>query len=111
VSDHETLESSPYSGLNRLELHAILTGKKTMRYTPAGVPVQEVVLLHRSEQGSESVRRKIAFECPAVAFGSMALLLENMSEQAVAVFEGYLAPQYSTHSRWVLHIHRFNLES
>jgi primosomal replication protein N len=95
---------------NHLSLNARLMSKKALRYTPAGVPVLELSLAHTSEQSLEGVSRKLSFECPAVAFGEMALSLQKIGEEVSAVFEGYLAPQYGTHSRWVMHIHRFNLD-
>lgn len=98
------------ASVNRLVLNAHVATKKVLRYTPAGVPVLELVLLHNSEQCLEGVARKLKFECPAVAFGQEAVRLQALDEDVSGVFEGYLAPQYGTQSRWVMHIHRFNLD-
>ncbi len=106
-------DSSPNNvsnSINHIKLQAVLIEKKALRYTPAGVPVQEILVSHQSHQGEAGVNRKIAFDCPALAYGAVAIKLSALPEQTSVLFEGYLAPQYGVRSRWVLHIHYFDIK-
>ncbi|MES2206470.1 MAG: primosomal replication protein N [Pseudomonadota bacterium] len=111
--DSSSQTSSPKNSsnsINHIKLQAVLIEKKALRYTPAGLPVQEILVSHQSQQGEAGVNRQIAFNCPALAYGAVAIKLSALPEQTLILFEGYLAPQYGMQSRWVLHIHYFDIE-
>jgi primosomal replication protein N len=93
---------------NYFVLYAVIREKKVLRYTPAGIPVQELVLFHESEQCNAGLNRKLAFDCPAIAYGKTAEELSATPLESNVRLEGYWAPQYSARSRWLLHIDHFS---
>jgi primosomal replication protein N len=77
--------------LNSLHLTARIAALQAMRYTPAGVPVLEMVLSHSSQAQELGGTREVNLSLSAVAFGAHA---ERLIKQAVGSewrFEGFLA--------------------
>ena len=77
--------------LNSLHLTACIASLQAMRYTPAGVPVLEMVLSHASQAQELGGVREVNLGINAVAFGSHA---ERLIKQAVGSewsFKGFLA--------------------
>ena len=65
---------------NRLTLTATLTQKEPLRYSPAGIPILNVRLLHQSEQLEAGKPRTVTCEIPAIAIGEVALKLQSALE-------------------------------
>ena len=87
------------SRANRLTLTATLTAKDPLRYSPAGIPVLNVRLLHQSEQVEAGKPRSVTCEIPAVAIGEVALRLalrlenklETQQPETELQFTGFIA--------------------
>lgn len=90
--------------LNRFALTGDLQEIKALRYTPAGVPVIEMVLAHESDVREAGQMRRVEMEIPAVALGEMALLLIDTPLGCRLEVEGFLAALRKGSPRLVLHI-------
>ena len=64
---------------NQLTLSANVGEVSALRYTPAGVPILTMTLLHQSEQEELGVLRQVACELDAKITGNMALKWQNMA--------------------------------
>ena len=58
--------------MNHVELTACIAEAKPLRYTPAGIPASNFVLVHESEIVEGGVTRQVKLTLRAVAFGSLA---------------------------------------
>lgn len=88
---------------NQFQLTAVLYKVDAVRYTPAGVPILDVVLKHQSIQQENGVERQIHFELPAKILGNTALLWQHKQGQIVTV-NGFLAQRSLKTVRPMLHI-------
>ena len=93
---------------NRLHLEATVVGSNPLRYTPAAIPVIDVLLEHQSLQTESGQQRQVALQLKAVGFGAMAESLARLPLGVVLQAQGFLA-----HTRngkgIVLHIQEFKL--
>lgn len=81
---------------------------KPLRYTPAGLPVIEMLLNHESEVSEAGLSRRIELVLSAVALGDIALLLVDTPLGASLSIEGFLAPARKSSHKLVLHIQQAN---
>ncbi len=96
--------------MNQLILTACIAELKALRYTPAGVPAQDLVLEHESQIEEAGHTRKVSAQVRAVAFGAVA---ERVRKQAVGSswrFSGFLANPRVGKSV-VLHVQEFQPDS
>lgn len=75
-----------------------------LRYSPAGVPVMQCLLEHRSSQLEAEVSRQVQFEIKAVALGTMAAELEAIDPGTELAVRGFLAPLRKGSRTLLLHI-------
>ena len=92
--------------MNRVELTATVIEVPALRYTPAGVPVVELLLQHESEVEQAGKLRRISFQTKAIALGDIAHLLVDIPLGATLKAEGFLAATRMGSSKLVLHIQR-----
>ena len=93
---------------NRLLLDAVLAECGAMRYTPAGIPAQDVRLDHESQQTELGQPRIVRASVRAVAFGDLAERLARQTVGSKASFTGFLAaPRQGKQP--VFHIQDFQL--
>lgn len=90
--------------MNRLHIRATVLECQPLRYTPAGVPVLEMLLDHESEVAEAGGRRKVALTMPAVAMGDLAHMLGGTALGTALHIEGFLAPTRKGSSRLRLHM-------
>jgi primosomal replication protein N len=64
--------------VNRLCLSAVLLQVAAPRYTPAGIPVIDVLFEHESEQEEAGQVRKVSLQLKGIAFGTVS---ESLSRQ------------------------------
>ncbi len=81
-----------------------LAEKKSLRYTPAGVPVTEAVLAHQSEQVEAGAARQVVFELPLVALGQAAQWLQGAPLGGAVQVSGFLAAKSRNSKVPVLHV-------
>ncbi len=90
--------------LNCVELTGILTERKALRFTPAGVPVAECVISHQSEQCEAGRPRRVECEIQAVGLGETAKWLQAATPGVMVHLTGFLAAK-SQHSKQLrLHV-------
>ncbi|MDK4689238.1 primosomal replication protein N [Kingella negevensis] len=88
---------------NQFELTATLYKVDTLRYTPAGVPVLDVVLQHESWQEENGSCCQVKFELPAKIIGQDAQAWQHKQGKMVSV-TGFLAQRSQRILRPVLRI-------
>jgi primosomal replication protein N len=88
--------------MNKLVLQAEVVQVEPLRYTPAGIPLLNIVLHHVSEQVEAGMKRKVECELNAVALGGIALkgLIVGSHIQA----SGFLAKRSLKSTQLVMHI-------
>jgi primosomal replication protein N len=98
--------------MNQLELGARVLECSPLRYTPAGLPVLEMRLVHTSEVMEAGLLRRVEFTLAAVALGDLAFLLADTSLGSELQVKGFLAPMRKSsaklrlHLQWVRHLSR-----
>ena len=88
---------------NQFTLTACLHKVDALRYTPAGIPVLDVVLQHNSWQQENGKRCQIQFELPAKIIGQNATVWQHKQGEMVTV-TGFLAQRSQHIFRPVLRI-------
>ncbi len=83
---------------------------KALRYTPSGIPVQDLVLEHESEIEEAGKVRQVKATIKAVAFGAVAERMRQHSVGSSWRFDGFLANQRVGKSV-VLHVQEFQPDS
>ena len=82
----------------------MITELKTLRYTPAGLPVVEFRLKHESERAEAGATRKVEAEIDAVAFEAQARLLAAGPMGRLLKAEGFLCAKNRLSRKPVLHV-------
>ena len=77
--------------MNRLQLQAVVVQVQNLRYTPAGIPVLNLVLEHVSQQTEMDTPRTVQLQIRAVAFGALAERLQKQALNEMVAFDGFLA--------------------
>lgn len=95
--------------LNQVCLQARVIEVKPLRFTPAGIPIQELMLEHCSEALEAGHSRKVEFVIAACAIGEVSQSLQNMVIGTEIRVEGFLALARKNSSRLVLHIQRVQI--
>ena len=78
--------------------------RDVLRYTPAGIPLLDCVLLHHSEQSEAGTARQVEFEIAGIATGSTANRLEQSRLDHSYRFTGFLANRSKKSKRIIFHI-------
>jgi len=89
---------------NRCEFGGRLVERSALRYTPAGVPVIECRIAHRSEQIEADCPRHVECELACLAVGSPALLLKDAPPGTLLAVSGFLAAKSLRQAMPVLHV-------
>jgi primosomal replication protein N len=88
--------------------HLVITGSlielKSLRHTPAGIPVTELRLKHGGKQVEAKVERDVECELAAVAIGDLAKLIQGAKLGDQMKAEGFLANRGKSARQVVLHI-------
>ena len=90
--------------MNEVRLDGTLVERAAMRHTPAGVPVVEAQLRHRSDVVEAGVPRTLEFLVSAIALGPVAGQLEREALGARLDLSGFLAPRSRRSGKLVLHL-------
>jgi len=77
--------------VNRWVLTAAVTERSALRYTPAGLPVLDLVLSHESLVTQEGQARKVSLQVKALAIGSMSDRASKLALGVPTEFAGFLA--------------------
>lgn len=88
---------------NRLEFSGKLVELKSLRYTPAGIPVTEFRIAHTSQQTESAIAREVECELAAVAIGELAKLVQGAKLGDSIKAAGFLANRGKSARHIVLH--------
>lgn len=89
---------------NRFVVHAQLTEKSALRYTPAGLPASEFKLEHSSEQMEAGQARTVQCELEAIAYGAVANQLDRISVGSQLKCSGFIARRSIRTQRLRFHV-------
>lgn len=90
--------------MNLVSIQARIIDAKPLRYTLAGIPVQEIVLGHCSDIIEAGHTRKVECVLSARAIGDVAKQLQNSQIGTELRAEGFLANARKNSTKVVLHI-------
>ncbi|MGI9150814.1 MAG: primosomal replication protein N [Limnohabitans sp.] len=92
--------------MNHVVLSACVVEASALRYTPAGLPAIDVRLEHESEVQEAGQKRQVKASVKAVALGSLAERLAQLSLGSLWKFSGFLASPRNS-KNVVFHIQDF----
>jgi primosomal replication protein N len=90
--------------VNEFRLSGILVERAALRFTPAGVPVVEAQIRHRSDVIEAGVPRTLEFVVSAIGLGPIAGALEHEPLGVQLDLAGFVAPRSRRSRRLVLHL-------
>jgi primosomal replication protein N len=90
--------------LNSVALSGSLVERKSLRYTPAGVPVSEGRMQHRSSQIEAGAERLVEIEIAVVAVGEAARWLQAAPLGGKFSVTGFLSAKGRNSKMPVLHV-------
>ncbi|WP_255989030.1 primosomal replication protein N [Chitinolyticbacter albus] len=95
---------------NRVLLGGTLIELAPLRYTPAGIAVQQLVISHESQQVECGTERRVLAQVKAIAIGDKAAPLSHLVIGQQLVVKGFLAATSQRYpDRLALHIDEYEL--
>ncbi|MET0320906.1 MAG: primosomal replication protein N [Duganella sp.] len=94
--------------MNQLQFTALIAERDALRYTPAGMPIINAVLQHRSQQMEAGIARLSEFEISAVAAGEISGTFGAAPLGGVYRFTGFLNKKTRNSKSLVFHIIDFS---
>jgi primosomal replication protein N len=88
-------------------MNATLIERGNLRYTPAGIPVIEAQLQHRSQAVEAGIERLLDFAFGAIAIGDTARQLADEDLGGHLQLSGFLAPRSRRSARLLVHVLEF----
>jgi primosomal replication protein N len=88
---------------NEVALSGELTAIEPLRYTPAGIPLLNFRLLHRSQQAEAGLKRQVECEVSGVAMAEVAVTLSRLKAGQVARVKGFLNRKNRMSAQLVFH--------
>ena len=95
--------------MNQVYLQARVVDIQSIRHTPAGLPVLDLVLENSADVIEAAHQRRVEFTIIARALGSQATQLQALALGTELRVEGFLAPTRKNSSKLVLHIQAASL--
>ena len=96
--------------MNRLRISGALIQVDPLRYSPAGVPIAEALILHRSSQDVAGQARQVECELTVQASGPLASRLAQLSTGTQVKLEGALNRRSVNSRQLILILNRFEKE-
>jgi primosomal replication protein N len=96
--------------LNRLVISGDLIQVDPLRYSPAGVPIAEAVIHHRSSQAVATQTREVECELTVQASGSLATRLAQQTTGTRVELEGVLNRRSVNSRQLILILNRIEKE-
>jgi primosomal replication protein N len=88
---------------NEVALSGELTAIEPLRYTPAGIPLLNFRLLHRSQQAEAGIKRQVECEVSGVAMAEVAVALSRLKPGQAARIKGFLNRRNRMSAQLVFH--------
>lgn len=93
---------------NSLALSGALVAIEPLRHTPAGVPLLNFKLAHKSQQVEAGLKRQVECEMNGVAIGDEAVEMSRLQAgQAISV-SGFLNRKNRMSTQLILHVTKHN---
>jgi primosomal replication protein N len=96
--------------VNRLVISGVLTQSEALRHSPAGVPIAEAVILHRSTQHFAGQPRQVECELTVQASGALAHKLSQQVAGMQLKLEGVLNRRSVNSRQLILILNRIEKE-
>lgn len=96
--------------MNRLVISGTLIQVDPVRYSPAGVPIAEAVILHRSSQTVATQARQVECELTVQASGTLATQLAQLATGAQVKLDGALNRRSVKSRQLILILNRIEKE-
>ena len=96
--------------MNRLVISGALIQVDPLRYSPAGVPIAEAVIQHRSSQAVAGQPRQVECELTVQASGSLASQLAQLAAGMQVKLEGALNRRSVNSRQLILILNRIEKE-
>ena len=96
--------------MNRLHISGTLIQVDPLRYSPAGVPIAEALILHRSSQTVAAQPRLVECELAVQASGALAAVLAQTTVGAQVQLDGVLNRRSVKSRQLVLILNRIEKE-
>jgi len=93
---------------NLSQFIALIAERDALRYTPAGMPIVNAVLQHRSQQMEAGIARLSEFEISAVAAGEISGRFSQAPLAGMYQFTGFLNKKTRNSKSLVFHIIDFS---
>lgn len=90
--------------MNQVYLQVRVVEMKPLRFTPAGIPVQELMLEHCSQVMEAGHLRRVEFVIEACAIGDLAKQLQQVVAGNELRVEGFLVAARRHSTKLVLHL-------
>ena len=88
---------------NAVSLRGTLAEIEPLRHTPAGLPLVNFKLAHRSTQVEAGYKRQVECDVTCVAMGEAATLLARLKQGAHLIVTGFLNRKNRMSAQLVLH--------
>jgi len=96
--------------VNRLVISGALIQVDPLRYSPAGVPIAEAVILHRSSQSVAAQARQLECELTVQASGTLAAQLAQLATGTQVTLDGALNRRSVNSRQLILILNRIEKE-
>jgi len=96
--------------VNRLVISGVLIQVDPVRYSPAGVPIAEAVMSHRSSQSVAGQARQVECELTVQASGTLAAQLAQLATGTQVKLEGALNRRSVNSRQLILILNRIEKE-
>lgn len=90
--------------VNAVALSGELKDIEPLRHTPAGIPLLNFRLTHKSQQIEAGYKRQVECELSGIAIGEVALAMSRMQAGAPVSVEGFLNRKNRMSAQLVLHV-------
>ena len=88
---------------NEVALSGELVTLEPLRYTPAGIPLLNFKLLHRSRQVEAGVKRQVECEMGGVAMAEVAVAMSRLKPGQSVRLSGFLNRKNRLSTQMILH--------
>jgi primosomal replication protein N len=89
---------------NRVTLTGELAQLEPLRHTPAGIPLLNFRLAHKSQQLEAGYRRQVECEVNGIAIGEVAVAMSKMQAGAEVKLDGFLNRKNRMSAQLILHV-------
>jgi primosomal replication protein N len=90
--------------VNAVAVSGELKDVEPLRHTPAGIPLLNFTLTHKSQQIEAGYKRQVEYELNGIAIGEVAVVMSRMQPGAAVNVEGFLNRKNRMSAQLILHV-------